>query len=139
MATLDLWPDEIIADTGIEGPTSLLREQAELLGQKTQNLVKAEVQTVPDMAGKGKFIDGFSIISPSLNYEYRLFQVNYPVEFYPAMVVWEGFDSSADCHVGSTPACQVNTRTDLENALHEIFSHPKTIQIVHALMSRSRE
>ncbi len=41
MATVDLWPEEIATDGGLEGPTKTLKEQAGLLGQKTKNVVEA--------------------------------------------------------------------------------------------------
>ena len=138
MATIDLWPTEIVTDSTLEGPTSLLREQAALLGKKTKYLVEAQVQTVADINSRGNFIDGFNIVSPSLNYEYRLFEVNYPLESYPALVIWEGFGASADSSVGNTPARHVNSKEALEGVLQEIFSHPKTMQVIQALISRSR-
>jgi hypothetical protein len=138
MATVDLWPDEITTDGGLEVPTVLLKEQAALLGQKTKNLVEAEVQSLPEITKKGSFIDGFSITSPTLNYRYPLFQVNYPLELYPALVVWEGYESGYDEMVGTTPARRVKSKEELQFALQEIFSAERTVRMVQALKARSR-
>jgi hypothetical protein len=39
---VDLWPEEI-AKVKIKSPVPILNEQASLLGQKTQNIILAEV------------------------------------------------------------------------------------------------
>src|SRR5436305_800233 len=84
MATNDLWPVDIIDQT-IKPPTKILKEQAALLGPKTQNLVTAEVETVTRPANRFRHI--FYLVSPALdNYRFGLFQIEqglrlYPVEF----------------------------------------------------------
>jgi len=45
----DLWPKDI-GNTNLRAPVSILREQASLLGEKTQNLVKADVYTLRSCA-----------------------------------------------------------------------------------------
>ncbi len=42
----DLWP-ETIGTVRVKSPVAILREQASLLGQKTQNLVQAQVKGGP--------------------------------------------------------------------------------------------
>lgn len=142
MATVDLWPDDIATDAGLDGPTIVLREQAALLGQKTKNLVEAEVETTQNHLSQGTFIDAFVILSPVLGYRHTLFYVIYPLEFYPTKVVWDGFkpqlNPEININVGNTPARYANSQQELESILQEIFSHSKTIRLVQSLISRTR-
>jgi hypothetical protein len=82
MATsTDLWgaldTKELIQRT----PLSILREQAALLGEKTGNLVEAQVE-------KGTYGTDFlltlNLVVPGLDdYTYELLKVRYPVSLYP--------------------------------------------------------
>ncbi len=50
----NLWPENLTV-TGTKAPVIILREQASLLGEATQNIVEAEVKNAdpsPDMRGK---------------------------------------------------------------------------------------
>ena len=40
---VDLWPEDIAVYTKLRSPATILREQASLLGDRTQNLVEADV------------------------------------------------------------------------------------------------
>lgn len=77
----DFWPANINKNVP-ESPIFIMREQARLLGEKTGNLVKADV-------GKGaidqqSFVYHFYIIAPTLNnYHYRLFTIEHGIEMYP--------------------------------------------------------
>ena len=84
MATkADFWGE--IAAPEIRTPVSILREQASLLGTKTQNLVEASVET--DVHGDGEFVHTFRLVVPALdNYAYKLFQVSHSVSLYPVRV-----------------------------------------------------
>lgn len=80
MAT-DFWPAGI--GEGMVTPVTILREQASLLGPKTNQIVKAEVVSHP--AGGAAFIHVFYIVVPTLdNYKYELFRVTHTVTLYPA-------------------------------------------------------
>src|SRR5437879_4450707 len=90
MATqTDFWGQ--IQTEGIRTPVAILREQAALLGPKTQNLVEAKVQTHP----LGSYLShSFKLSVPALDYVYQLFSVNHPVDhLYP---VEAGGESLAD-------------------------------------------
>jgi hypothetical protein len=43
--TNDLWPSDIAANSNLRTPVTILKEQAALLGQKTDNLVIATVSS----------------------------------------------------------------------------------------------
>src|SRR5258706_9181785 len=81
MATkTDLWGE--IAAPEIRIPVGILREQASLLGPKTQNLVEASVKT--DWSKGDNFVHTFLLVVPALdNYAYCLFRVSHGVSLYP--------------------------------------------------------
>jgi hypothetical protein len=97
----DLWPDDIaVLDT--KPPTTILKEQATLLGEKTKNIITAEVEQIDHMniflthdengkdMGKDikiKFGYNFYIVAPALgNYRYELFSLYYDIEMYPLYI-----------------------------------------------------
>jgi hypothetical protein len=81
----DLW-GEIQVPDGVPTPTTILRQQASLLGSKTQNLIEARVDTVT--AGTALH-HSFNLVVPTLdNYTYTLFTVWHRVgaKLYPVRV-----------------------------------------------------
>ena len=77
-STDDLWPEEIDIEKlpSIITPISILKEQASLLGQKTKNIVEAEVKSTD--AGNSQISVTFNLVAPALNkYRYQLFCSHY--------------------------------------------------------------
>jgi hypothetical protein len=81
MATqTDLWGD-LGAPANVRTPVAILREQAALLGQKTQNIVEAKVESEVE---SGQFYHSFNLVVPSLdNYTYQLFRIRHWPDLYP--------------------------------------------------------
>ena len=80
----DLWPSTI-GERVDDSPVSIMRDQAKLLGQKTHNLVEAEVGTGSPQ--DGNFIYHFYIVAPTVNdYHFRLFTVEHGIEMYPLTI-----------------------------------------------------
>jgi hypothetical protein len=140
----DLWPDNI-GEVKLRPPVTILREQAALLGQKTQNLVQAEIRVE---SGDGFFRYIFNIVAPALdNYRYELFRAwhkitLYPVEVYVEEEILEEIESS---EAGDLVGEEERTReliviADSEEqfvvALRAIFGAGKTVQIINALLSQ---
>ncbi len=133
--TPDLWPADIGQDTGKLGPAALLKSQAALLSQKTKGLVTAEVRGEQDPRD-GKFVDNFYLIGPTINYQYLLFSINYPIEFYPAELV-------AQIGVGNlignlTGAVIVEDDAQLADEIRAIFNSEKTKNVIGAIIARSK-
>ncbi|BCM89402.1 hypothetical protein IAD21_01248 [Abditibacteriota bacterium] len=126
MAKMNLWPVEITQEIGVVGPAAILREQASQLGQQTKNLVKAYVSGVRQ---EEDFVDYFVIEGPIINYRYHLFTASYPIDFYPATI---NSDSS-----GTTYFAQ--NEEEFVECLQTIFSSPKTIKIIQAIIIRSKQ
>lgn len=68
-------------------PVSILREQAALLGPKTNQLVKAEVSTRTE--AEGALTHLFLLAVPTLdNYKFELFRVYHSMLLYPLLLTW---------------------------------------------------
>jgi hypothetical protein len=133
--TKSLWPDEISVIKEVP-PVSILREQAALLGEKTRNLVTAEVDSgtvneyTPIIRDRiPSFRDTFYLVAPALdNYRFELFRVTrqvdqlYPIEIYSSAL---GIDEG------------IVSENELLEKLADIFSHPKTINIVQSMLIQS--
>src|SRR5262245_38143551 len=83
----DLWPTDIEKAEKLETPVSILKQQASLLGERTNQIVTAKVaQTDKDhgLPDSDDFAYVFFIAAPALgNYRYRLFTVAHGIELYP--------------------------------------------------------
>jgi hypothetical protein len=80
----DLWP-EITFEEQLDSPVAILKEQAALLGDKTQHIVTAEVRPLGTSIAD-QFVNGFYLVAPVLeNYRYRLFTISYSVDPYPVI------------------------------------------------------
>ena len=79
----DLWPE--IEQSQVVPPVAILREQAALLGKKTNHLLEGRVDTTtsPD----GRFVHSFYIVAPALDdYTYKLFEIGHGADPYPVLV-----------------------------------------------------
>lgn len=85
---LDLWPEDIGPIPDLKSPVTILREQASLLGKKTNNLVEAEVVQLESVISEEKeFSYAFLIVAPALdNYRYKLFTISYGINLYPVTI-----------------------------------------------------
>src|SRR2546422_72654 len=80
--TPDFWPTDLKA--AATAPVAILRQQAALLGQKTHNLVEAQVETV---SSPPYLIHNFVLVAPSLdNYRFKLFRIHHEIApLYPVI------------------------------------------------------
>jgi hypothetical protein len=78
-AHADLWGE--IAPSAVRTPASILREQASLLGSKTNHLIEGQVDT---QVSGSRFNHSFNLVAPALeNYSYELFRIWHEVNIYP--------------------------------------------------------
>jgi hypothetical protein len=113
-AKTDLWGE--IGTTAIRSPVSILREQAALLGSKTNNLVEARVETI---TYQGTFTHYFDLVVPALDYKYRLFAIQHGVDMYPI-----------------NASMVLNDEEEFQQWLHEKLSSLETIRIIQNLLSQ---
>jgi hypothetical protein len=145
---IDLWPSDIAAQGKAIAPVTILRRQAALLGQKTGNLVEAEVRaTGPEALGGDEFNFSFSFVAPTLNdYRYRLFTISHSHEIYPVKIFLNSGKRAEDRILMSAPVkhflngepfqeveCESESR--FLDVLRAIFDAPKTRQIIRALLA----
>ncbi len=124
-STRDLWPDDIKVDEMVT-PLSILKEQASLLGQKTQNLVEAEVQTKPLGAD---FSHSFFLVAPPLdNYRYKLFEIHHPIDMYPVKIV----DENGGIRY------EPRSQDEFIAKLREVLTSEKTKSVIRALIAQSQ-
>lgn len=84
----NLWPTDIEARSGQLSPVAILKQQAALLGERTKNLVEAEVETKATDYQR-QLQHWFYLVAPALDfYKYPLFRVEHPaIRFYPLRIV----------------------------------------------------
>jgi len=118
---VDLWPNLHLEK--VRSPKTILKEQADLLSHKTNNILKGEIGSVSSL---NETTIGFSITSPYLNnYKYQLFFIRFnPATLYPVFL-----DGYGECNDESTFVEKVK----------EILSDARTIKIINSLYSQSLE
>jgi hypothetical protein len=144
---IDLWPSEF-STVDQRSPLTILKEQASLLGEKTQNIVIAELEYTPPAGGWRQnnypFKYGFVLTCPALgNYRFRLFSIGYDIYMYPVRF---DLDSDVageilkDTHVelGKDGTFQASYEEEFIEILKRIFSSRKTVQVIRALLSQAQ-
>lgn len=123
---MDLWPKAKF-ETDLVTPVSILRRQAALLGEKTQQLVAAEVIT---NARDNDLTHFFRLVAPALdNYKYELFRVTHKVDqLYPL----EGYSER------NTLGVTLRSQSDFLKWLKEVLSSESTVKRIDSLMAQAR-
>lgn len=125
--TENLWP--AIELKGAVSPKSILAEQANILGEMTNNILKANtVRVQTDEANMIKF--KFQIIAPTLNnYTFDLFTIEYNVlKLYPI-----NFITSVD------RSSEQKNEEEFKNKVSDILKSELTQKIIKALYAQSVE
>jgi hypothetical protein len=112
----DLWPE--IEQTELLPPVAILREQAALLGKKTNHLLEGQVVTKTDV---GRFFHSFYIVAPALSsYTYRLFGINHDENLYPVQA-----DSAS-----------LGSEQELLEHIRKILNSDKTKRVIGSLLAQ---
>ena len=84
-----LWPEEVgVSKEAASAPIIHLRRQAALLGNYTQNIVEAEVETV---AFGGEFVSVLKFFAPCLDgIRHEVLRVTHGIDCYPAALEVSG-------------------------------------------------
>lgn len=132
----NLWPDNIgSGSTKMKPPVAILREQASLLGERTQNMVTASVNSVQGPSAR-PFRSGFMLLAPALgNYAYRLFSIEHGIELYPVVLDVDD-DILMELPSQSRPV-QANSEAEFLDLLRRIFASRKTRQIIDVMLAQS--
>jgi hypothetical protein len=136
----DLWP--AIEAPGSLPPLAVLRQQASLLGPKTQNLVQARVTT--ETSGPN-LVHTFSIVAPALDYySYALFNAVhratalFPVQFQDVAKHAEEAVSGEGVHESRGGALVAHDEEGLRRILGLILSSEHTKRVISALVAQSQ-
>lgn len=122
----DLWP-ETLGQLTQTPPNTILREQGQILANKTKGLLEGVVST--SKSGTG-FLHQFFLVAPLLdNYTYRLLLVQHDLGLYPAEATFEGDGQTTKC----------NSAEEFQRFLRSVFSSPKTMEIVSVLLAQMQE
>jgi len=115
----DLWGE--IAPAALRTPLAVLREQAALLGRKTNNLVEATVSTG---VYRGGFLHRFNLVVPALDgYTYELFAVTNGIELYPVSLAYGNLS--------------IQSEENFLDWLRQELSSPKTKRIIANLLAQA--
>jgi hypothetical protein len=157
----NLWPSLNIVPQ--RTPLSILKEQAAMLGQQTQNLVTAEVMELRPMEWKNgetlpqktfttpvtsRFNYAFYLVAPALQfYRYLLFSISHPIELYPVQFRLDTdiyaefaskdiFGAEQEGSIGE-PTVIAKTEDQFIAILKELLNSSKTIRVIEAIYSQS--
>src|SRR5258708_10852906 len=157
----DLWPEDI-AQVSNKAPVTILKEQASLLGQRTKNIVTAEVRQLEQSSEYeivGEIRSGelgnrphydfnyrFYIVAPALqDYHFKLFDLSHNVELYPAVFKLDSeianelqvpLYSALTAGIAPTPF-SVASESELLSELRNIFAARKTLRVIASLLGQS--
>lgn len=121
----NLWPEDFGMISSVP-PVTILRQQAAMLGRRTQNILTADVRTGENF--EDELVHRFYLVAPALgDYRYQLFLVRHPaVSIYPATVWFSNSEKE------ETP-----DETSLRDVLKRIFASDETRRIVQSLIAQS--
>lgn len=123
MTQEDLWGDLPEVES-LRTPLVILKEQAELLQEKTEGLLVGQIKSAQDVT---RFVYDFFIIAPTLNnYAYHLLTVMHDLGFYPLQLI--------DRQVGRKFK-QCSSEKELKQGLREIFSSEKSKAVISKLLT----
>ncbi len=135
----DLWPDDIQV-VKVKAPVTILREQASLLGQRTKNIVRAEVHVVAGLHFH-PFVFSFHIVGPALgNYRYKLFEIRHGIELYPARIALDDEESVKEIFpwiTNSGRVVEAGSEEEFMEYLRRIFESQKTRRVIGAILAQS--
>jgi hypothetical protein len=127
MQAENLW-GEIPKKGNLRTPITILREQAGLLGQATNNVLEGDVSMGRDAFGS-EFQITLSIVAPALdNYRFALVRVMHELMLYPLTVFDLVNDVRYDCDGEET----------FLRALKQILSSQGTHRVIDSLLSQSQ-
>lgn len=142
----DLWPE--IGVPNIRTPVSVLREQASLLGAKTNNVLEGDVTKVDGAvhwAVSWEFIYVFHIVAPLLkDFRYRLLSIAHRIDMYPLRVrlseelVREITDAGAPFIFNSYYVAETENEEAFMELIRLTLNSAKTMKIIHSLLAQSQ-
>ena len=151
----NLWPTELTQQVINEkSPASILQEQATLLAEQTNNIIRGELRQVGQPSALQKIASSmifgdtdtddlldyfryrFIIIAPQLNYQFGLFLISYNHNLYPVKIKVDE-DIAAEMGHGDEKSIIANTETNFVVILRQIFRSTKTLRIIQSILDHN--
>lgn len=133
-----LWPDEI-GKAAFVAPVTILKEQAKYLGERTNNIVVADVSPLTLRTNSASIAFGFYVEAPALSdYSFRLFAISHEPDPYP-LIFHLDRDLIKDIGLEQEPGVGViaNDEEEFVEILGMVLRAEKTQRIISALLSQS--
>ena len=112
-----------------KGPLAILQAYIAPLSHESGGLVTAEIAGLPALE-KQDLAASFYLVGPVIHFRYLLFSIQYPSE--------SNFPLSLYAEIIADKPIAIADADALEKELRQIFAHPKTRQIVDAIVARSQ-
>lgn len=127
----DLWGD-ISVEKEIKLPVTILKEQASILGEKTNKILEGRVRSL-NINSKESVGYLLEIVAPALgSYRYRILTVIHSaILIYPLYITYERVDEG-------TFEVSCGDEEDFIKNLHEILSSDFTRRVIISLISQSK-
>jgi hypothetical protein len=138
----NLWPVDIV-DVKLTAPVKILREQASKLGERSQNLVEAEIEHVTDeywSENNNGFTYAFNIIGRLIDFKFNLFKIGHSVTLYPIFIKLDDDilkELKGKYKMTMYQAISVASESEFLEALKLIFSAVKTRKVIEAVLAQS--
>ena len=127
----DLWPE--IEQSQVVPPVAILREQAALLGKKTNHLLEGRVITRP--TGDGRFTHLFCIVAPALDdYTYKLFEIVHGANQYPVEAA--GLERPGDLPRIGPAIVHLASEQELLDHIRKILNSDGTKRVIGSLLAQ---
>ncbi|HEX8735770.1 MAG TPA: hypothetical protein VF721_10630 [Pyrinomonadaceae bacterium] len=131
MSNVDLWGD-IPIENGIKLPVTILKEQATILGEKTDKILEAKVNSV-NVADKDIVGYELKIIAPALsNFSYGVLSV-----FHSLVLVYP-LNMSHQNSTGKWTTSKCKDEAEFTAKLREILSSEVIHTVIVSLISQSK-
>ncbi len=144
----DLWPD--FEKTAPEkSPITVIKEQAAKLGDKTNQMVFAEIvknentntfliflEPPVKQSMRPPFQYNFYLVAQAISYRYKLFSIANDIFFYPVFFFEIDKDIYNEVFPEKQGALTINNENELLTFLKNIFRAKKTLKIINALMAQ---
>ena len=134
----DLWPKDLdqLTKSSAMAPVNILKEQAAILGKRTQGLLDAEAVPHRDPFQPKNLIYSFEIVAAALQgYRYELFQIVHGPEMYPVTFKVET-EMVNEIKPGSYGEIYVSNEEDFKKMLGLILNSRKARQVITGLLAQ---
>ena len=126
----DLWPTDF--QIGSEpSPSTILRQQGYILGERTHDVVYGEVEST--MAGEGHFRHTFFISAPYCKVRQFALYVTHGLKPYPAQMI------VVDANGRHLQEATASTAERFSDLLRTMLSSPQIVELVGSLIAQARE